>query len=147
MRAQSAEVPRIGWIWARPSAGDSTEAAGFRQGLKELGYIDGQNIIVDHRFGADRNDHVADQVTELVQLWPDVLGELGDGPVRAVKRLTTTIPAAVMSGDPVCAGFVASLVRPLGNNTGVSMMRVWKGGRQARRTAQGCFAGSDPDSR
>ena len=124
---QSAKVPRIGWIWAGPSAGNPTEAAGFRHGLNELGYIEGQNIAVDYRFVEDRNDRIADQATGLVQLRPDVLVALGDGPVRAVKSLTTTIPVVVMSGDPVGAGFVASLARPGGNITGVSMMQGAEG--------------------
>src|SRR5262245_11852258 len=74
---QPAKVPRVGWIWAGRSAGDPAEVAGFRQGLKEFGYIEGQNIIVDYRFGEGRTDHVAELVGELVQLRPDVLVALG----------------------------------------------------------------------
>jgi putative ABC transport system substrate-binding protein len=61
MRAQQlAKVPRIGWIWNGRSAGNPIEAAGFRQGLKEFGYIEGQNIVVDYRVGENSNDRIAD---------------------------------------------------------------------------------------
>jgi putative ABC transport system substrate-binding protein len=122
------KVPRVGWIWGGRSAGNPTEAAGFRQGLTELGYIEGQNISVDYRFGEDRGiDRIADLAAELVQLRPDVLVALGDRPVRAFKSLTTSIPVVLMAGDPVGAGFVASLARPGGNITGVSMMQGLEG--------------------
>jgi putative ABC transport system substrate-binding protein len=120
---QPAEVPRVGWIWLGRSAGNPPEVAGFRQGLKELGYIEGQNVIVDYRFGENRDDRMADLVAELVQLRPDVLVALGDFPARAIKSVTGTIPVVLMTGDPVGAGFVASLARPGGNITGVSMMQ------------------------
>ena len=125
---QPAKVPRVGWIWVGRSAGNPTEVAGFRQGLKELGYIEGQNIVVDYRFGEGRDDCMADLAGELVQLRPDVLVALGDFPVRALETVTTTIPVVLMTGDPVGAGFVASLARPGGNVTGVSMMQGLEGG-------------------
>src|SRR6266851_4559213 len=124
---QPAKVPRIGWIWAGRSAGNPTEVAGFRQGLKELGYIEGQNVVVEYRFGEDRHDRVADLAADLVQLRPDVLVALGDFTTRAVKSVTTTIPVVVMSGDPVGEGYVANLARPGGNITGVSMMQGLEG--------------------
>ena len=124
---QPAKVPRVGWIWLGRSAGNPTEVAGFRQGLKELGYIEGQNIVVEYRFGEDRHDRVADLAADLVQLHPDVLVALGDFTIRAVKSVTTTIPVVVMSGDPVGEGYVANLARPGGNITGVSMMQGLEG--------------------
>jgi putative ABC transport system substrate-binding protein len=124
---QPTKVPRVGWIWAGRSAGDPTEAAGFRQGLKELGYIEGQNIVVEYRFGEGRTDRIPDLVAELVQLRPDVLVTLGDLTVRAVKSVTTTIPVVSLTGDPVGSGLIASLARPGGNITGVSMMHGLEG--------------------
>src|SRR6516164_3077030 len=124
---QPAKVPRVGWIWNGRSAGNPIEAAGFRQGLYEFGYTEGQNIVVDYRFGEGRNDRIADLAAELVQLQPDVLVALGDLTVGAVKSATTTIPVVSMSGDPVGAGVVASLARPGGNITGVSMMKGLEG--------------------
>jgi putative tryptophan/tyrosine transport system substrate-binding protein len=122
-----AKIPRVGWIWAGRSAGNPTEAAGFRQGLKELGYIEGQNIIVEYRFGEGRTDHIPDHVAGLVQLRPDVLVAVGDLTARDVKSVTTTIPVVILAGDPVGSGLVASLARPGGNITGVSMMQGFEG--------------------
>ena len=122
-----ARIPRVGWVWAGRSAGNPTEAEGFRQGLRELGYIEGENVIVDYRFGEGRTAPVADLVAELVALRPDVLVALGDLTVGKVKGVTATIPVVSMTGDPVGAGLVASLARPGGNITGVSMMKGAEG--------------------
>ena len=124
---QKAKVPRVGWIWAGRSAGNPIEAAGFRQGLKELGFVEGQDIIVDYRFGEGRTDPIAELVAELVTLRPNVLVALGDMTVGKVKGVTATIPVVSMTGDPVGAGLVASLARPGGNITGVSMMKGAEG--------------------
>ena len=124
---QKAKVPRVGWIWAGRSAGNPIEAAGFRQGLKELGFVEGQNIIVDYRFGEGRTDPIAELVAELVTLRPNVLVALGDMTVGKVKGVTATIPVVSMTGDPFGAGLVASLARPGGNITGVSMMKGAEG--------------------
>jgi len=122
-----AKVPRVGWIWNGRSAGDPTEVAGFRQGLKELGYIEGQNIGVDYRFGEGNVDRAAEFAAELVHLRPDVLVVFGDPMVRDVKRLTATIPVVMLAGDPVGSGLVTNLARPGGNITGVSMMQGLEG--------------------
>jgi ABC-type uncharacterized transport system substrate-binding protein len=127
---QLAKVPRVGWIWGGRSAGNPTEAAGFRQGLKELGYIEGQNVVVDYRFGeGTAADRLAELAAELVRLRPDVLVALGTPALHAVENVTTTIPVVQMSGDPVGSGFAASLARPGGNITGVSMTDVLVGKR------------------
>src|SRR6202043_3036692 len=92
-----AKIPRVGWIWAGRSAGNPTEVAGFRQGLKELGFIEGQNIVVDYRFGEDRHDRIADLAAELVQLHPDVLVALGDFTIRTAYN--ERVPAHSTLGD------------------------------------------------
>ena len=74
---QPPKLPRIGWLWQGRSAGPPDEAAGFRQGLKEFGYIDGQNVIVDYRFAEGQSDRIADLAAELIQLRPDVLAVVG----------------------------------------------------------------------
>jgi len=123
-----AKIPRVGWIWpGGRAAGNPTEVAGFRQGLRELGYIEGQNIVVDYRFGEGNVDRAADLAAELVQLQPDVLVALGDVTVRTVRSATSTIPVVSMTGDPVGGSLVASLARPGGNITGVSMMQGLEG--------------------
>src|SRR6516165_10612655 len=96
-----AKLPRVGWIWAGRSAGNPTEVAGFRQGLKDLGYIEARNIVVDYRFAEDRRDRVPDLVAELLELQPDVVVALGDLTVAAVRSATRTIPIVGLAGDPV----------------------------------------------
>jgi putative tryptophan/tyrosine transport system substrate-binding protein len=122
-----AKLPRVGWIWNGPSAGKPIEVEGFRQGLKEFGYIEGQNVIVDYRFSEGRTDRIADLATELMQLRPDVVVAVGELATRAVNKVTTAIPIVMLAGDPVGWGLVASLARPGGNITGVSMMQGMEG--------------------
>ena len=122
-----AKLPRVGWIWGGLSAGNPIEVAGFRQGLKDLGYIEGQNIVVDYRFAENRRDRLPDLVGELLELRPDVVVAVGDLTVSAVRSATTTIPMVGLAGDPVGLGLVASLARPGGNVTGVSMMQGLEG--------------------
>jgi len=123
----AAKIPRVGWVWAGRSAGNPFEVTGFRQGLREFGYIEGQNILIEYRFGEGRRDRIADLVSELVERQLDVLVAIGDLTVRAVKNATTTIPIVGLAGDPVGLGLVASLARPGGNVTGVSMMQGLEG--------------------
>jgi ABC-type uncharacterized transport system substrate-binding protein len=122
-RAQQAKVWRVGWIWIGHSAGISPELAGFRQGLRDFDYVEGQNIIVEYRFAEGRRDRIADLVAELMQIGPDVLVGLGNPVITALKNATTTIPIVFMTGDPIAAGYVTSMARPGGNMTGVSMMQ------------------------
>jgi putative ABC transport system substrate-binding protein len=123
--AQQGIIPRVGWIWPGRSAGNPIEVAGFHQGLKDLGYIEGQNVVVDYRFAEDRGDRIPDLVAELLELRPDVMVALGA--VSAVRNATATIPIVGLAGDPVGTGLVASLARPGGNITGVSMMQGAEG--------------------
>ena len=120
-RAQPPQkLPRIGWL----SPGDSTEIPeeGFRQGVKEFGYIDGQNVIVDYRFAEGHYDRLAGLAADLIQLRPDVLVAIGTAVTTVIKDATDKIPVVALLGDSVGEGFVASLARPGGNITGVSMM-------------------------
>ncbi len=120
---QPSKLPRIGWIWHGRSAGLPEEMTGFRQGLQELGYTDGQNVIVDYRFTEGQSDRIVGLVAELIQLRPDVLVVVGLLVMDAIKDATGNTPIVLMTGDPVGAGFVASLARPGGYITGVSMMQ------------------------
>ena len=127
-RAQQPQtLPRIGWLWPGHSAGNPQEVAGFRQGLKELGYEDHQNIIIDYRFGEGTYDHLTGLAAELVQLRPDMLVAIGPAAINAMNDMSGSIPIVSLSGDPVAAGFVASLARPGGKITGVSMMQGAEG--------------------
>jgi putative tryptophan/tyrosine transport system substrate-binding protein len=117
------KLPRIGWIWHGRSTGSPEEMTGFRQGLLEFGYVDGQNVIVDYRFAEGQSDRIIGLATELIQLRPDVLVVLGLQVMAAIKDTTGNIPIVLLTGDPVGAGFVASLARPGGHITGVSLMQ------------------------
>ncbi len=120
---QSPKLPRIGWIWHGRSAGSPDEMTGFRQGLTELGYHDGQNVIIDYRFTEGQPDRIAGLAAELIQSRPDVLVVLGLLTMDAIKDATGNIPIVLLTGDPVGAGYVASLARPGGHITGVSLMQ------------------------
>src|SRR5262245_17479679 len=100
------------------------QVEGFRQALRDLGYIEGQNILVEYRYIAGKTDILPSLVAELVQLKVDVL-VLGPLPaIRAAKQATKTIPIVmVTTQDPVAAGFVDSLARPGGNITGLTTLQ------------------------
>jgi putative ABC transport system substrate-binding protein len=122
---QPAKVPRIGYL---SRTGDSKnpgpQVEGFRQALRDLGYIEGKNILVEYRYIAGKTDSVPSLAAELVQLKFDVL-VLGPLPaIRAAKQATKTIPIVmVTTQDPVAAGFVDSLARPGGNITGLTTLQ------------------------
>ena len=120
---QPPKLPRIGWIWHGRSTGPPDEMTGFRQGLREFGYVDGQNVIVDYRFTEGQSDRIVGLAAELVQLRPDVLVVVGLLVMDAIKDATGNTPIVLLTGDPVGAGFVASLARPGGHITGVSLMQ------------------------
>jgi putative tryptophan/tyrosine transport system substrate-binding protein len=124
---QPPKLPRIGWIWHGRSTGSPDEMTGFRQGLQEFGYVDGQNVIVDYRFAEGQSDRITGLAAELVQLRPDVLVVLGLQVMDAIKDATGKIPIVLLTGDPVGAGFVTSLARPGGRITGVSLMQGAEG--------------------
>ena len=119
---QPTKVPRIGYVSGSgnpKNPGPLVE--GFRQGLRDLGYIEGKNILVEYRYTVEAGlDRIPGLVTELVQLKVDVLVATSTLPIRAAKKATKTIPIVIASPtDPVAAGFIDSLARPGGNITGV----------------------------
>ena len=126
---QPKKVPRIGYLFASspsPSAGE-----GFRQGLAELGYVEGKNIIIEYRFAEVRFDRLPALAAELVRLKVDVIVTGGPPSTRAAKEATVTIPIVMTQvGDPVGSGFVASLARPGGNITGLSSLAPELSGKQ-----------------
>jgi putative ABC transport system substrate-binding protein len=100
---------------------DSPGWAGFREGLRELGWEDGRNIVMEFRFAGGRPERYRELAEELVRLNVDVLAAANSQSVRAAKEATGTIPIVMFEvGHPVDAGFVASLARPGGNVTGMS---------------------------
>jgi putative ABC transport system substrate-binding protein len=92
------------------------------QGLKEYGWVEGQNITFEARFAEGRNDLLTKMAAELVQLRPDVILSDGTPATQAAKTATRTIPIVALHSDPIASGFVASLNRPGGNITGISVL-------------------------
>ena len=116
---QPDKIPRIGYLSLRQGIEPREEA--FQKGLRELGYVEGKNIVIEWRFAQGRADLLPQLATELVQLKPDVIVAAGTQAVRTLKQITSTIPVVIgQVGDPVQLGFVASLARPGGNITGFS---------------------------
>jgi putative ABC transport system substrate-binding protein len=118
---QAGKVPRIGYLRATSPSDRPPPLDAFRQRLGELGWVEGQNIVIDYRFAEDRLDRLPDLAAELVRLKVDIIVSTGTQGVTAAKNATETIPI-VMIGvrDPVGTGLIASLARPGGNVTGVS---------------------------
>jgi ABC-type uncharacterized transport system substrate-binding protein len=115
------KVPRIGVLVPGAPATASHLTAAFTQGMREHGYVDGQNVVVERRFGDNRAERISEIAAELVRLKVDVIVTSSDLGIAAVKQQTQTIPIVMAnSSDPVGTGFVASLARPGGNVTGLT---------------------------
>jgi ABC-type uncharacterized transport system substrate-binding protein len=126
---QRTKIPRIGWLTAGSLNSPRIEA--FRQGLRELGYVEGKNIVIEWRFGEEKEDRVPGLAAELVRLKVEVIVTAGSGATRPVKEATSTIPIVMAQDqDPVGNGFVASLARPGGNITGLSRLAPELSGKQ-----------------
>ena len=124
IRAQQAnEVPRIGLLWGGETAFARPYVEAARRAFGELGYVEGKDFSVDYRFGERKSGAVNAGAAELVQLKVAVIVAAGDPAIDAARRATSTIPIVmVAAGDPVRAGFVASLARPGGNITGMTFL-------------------------
>ena len=120
---QPTKVPRIGYLSAASPSAISARIEAFRQGLRELGYVEGKNIIIEWRSAEGKLDRLSELAAELVRLKVDVIVTGGPIPTRAAKEATVTIPIVMAFDiDPVGLGFVASLARPGGNITGLSTL-------------------------
>ena len=125
---QPGRVPRIGILQNTVTRSTYTEA--FRQGLRALGWVEDQNMVIESREGRGY-EHYPDLAAELVRLQVDVIFATNAPAIQAAMRATTTIPIVMVSlGDPVAAGFVASLARPGGNITGLSGFSPELSGKQ-----------------
>jgi putative ABC transport system substrate-binding protein len=121
--AQSGAIPRIGYLIAGSFGSRDTRPDDLRQGLRENGYVEGQNISIEYRAADGRLERLPGLATELVRLRVDVIVAPSTPVARAVQQATTTIPiVAPALGDPVGDGFVASLARPGGNITGSTFL-------------------------
>src|SRR5574341_1261459 len=118
---QPATIPRIGILLGGP-AGDTQVTEPFRQGLRDLGYVEGQNILLEYRFGGGRLDRFPDLAVQLARLKVDVILAPGTAAAQAARKATATIPIVlVTAGNPVGDGLIESFARPGGNATGLTM--------------------------
>ena len=120
---QTGKIPRIGFLRSGPPPRPFVE--GFEQGLRELGYVDGQNIIIEYRYGDGSTTQLGQLGGELLRLKVDVIVASATAAALAAKQLTRTVPVVIAGAtDPVDSGIVNSLSRPGGNITGTSLMSV-----------------------
>jgi putative ABC transport system substrate-binding protein len=117
------KMPRIGLLVAVSPSAAAARIETFRQGLRELGYIEGKNIVIESRYAEGKLDRLPVLAAELVRLRVDIIVTAGGQATRAAKQATSTIPIVMTNDpDPVGSGFVASLARPGGNITGLSTL-------------------------
>jgi putative tryptophan/tyrosine transport system substrate-binding protein len=120
---QRTKVPRIGFLGATSSSANLDRAEAFRQGLRELGYIEGQNILIEYRYAQGKFDRLPALAAELLALKVDVIVTGGSSVTRRVKQATDKIPIVMTNdNDPVGDGFVTNLARPGGNITGLATL-------------------------
>ena len=121
--AQQPATPVIGFLDSRSSDGMTSRLAAFRQGLKEVGLIEGENVTVIYRWAEDRVDRLPEMASELARQATVIVTSGGPLAAFAAKAATTTIPIVFLVGeDPTRLGLVTSLARPSGNLTGVNML-------------------------
>src|SRR4030095_16609869 len=119
MEAEQAGVPRVGYLGNSSPSLEVDLLDAFRQGLREFGYAEGQNIIIEYRWAEGRYDRFPDLLADLIRLKVDAIVTAGTPGALAAKRATKTIPIVMaVAGDAVGTGLVASLARPGGNVTG-----------------------------
>jgi putative ABC transport system substrate-binding protein len=128
---QPAKIPRVGFLTASSLSVISARLDSFRQGLRDLGYAEGKNIVIEDRYAEEKIDRLPELAAELVRLKVDIIVTAGPQSTRAAKQATVTIPIVMaFDFDPVGNGFVASLARPGGNITGLSTLAPQISGKQ-----------------
>src|SRR5437762_2983875 len=128
---QPGKIPRIGYLAVSSLSSNADRVEAFRQGLAELGYVEGKNILIEWRSGEGKLERRGELAAELARLKVDVIVTSGPIMTRSAKEATATIPIVMaQDGDPVGSGFVASLSRPGGNITGLSVLSPELGGKQ-----------------
>ena len=124
LRAQQKAMPVIGYLSSEASGPSASFVTAFLQGLSETGYVVGENVAIEYRWAEGRYDRLPALVTDIIGRKVDVIAALGLPSALAAKSATSTIPIVFSVGDAVERGLVASLARPGGNRTGVSLINV-----------------------
>ncbi|HEY5292415.1 MAG TPA: ABC transporter substrate-binding protein [Burkholderiales bacterium] len=115
---QPGKIPRVGVLGVTSAVGYALQIEAMRQGFRDLGYVEGQNIVIEYRWAEGRRDRLPALAAELIRLQPDILVTSGAG-TRVLKEATTTVPIVMAAGgDAVANGLIASLAQPGGNITG-----------------------------
>jgi len=128
---QARKVPRIGYLTATSLSSNVARIDAFRQGQRQLGYVEGKNILIEWRSGEGKLERQGELAAELVRLKVDVIITSGPTITRAAKEATVTIPIVMaFDSDPIGNGFIASLARPGGNITGLSALAPELSGKQ-----------------
>ena len=120
-RAQQSSMAKVGLLWPGPAPPVSPRLESFR-GLQRSGYIEGQNIAFELRYGAAVPQQLADQAAELVRAKVDVIATFGDSATKIAQDATGTIPIVALGDDLLRSGLIGSLSRPGGNTTGISIL-------------------------
>ena len=129
--AQQAKIPHIGFLLDVPASTLTARIEAFQQGLRELGYVEGKNVVTEWREANGNFDRARELADELVHLKVDVLVSPGPSVTRVLREATSTIPIVMAQDtDPVGSGFALSLARPGGNITGLASLAPETGGKQ-----------------
>jgi putative tryptophan/tyrosine transport system substrate-binding protein len=116
-------IRRIAFINLGPEKANLPNVAAFREGLRELGYVEGRDVVVDYFWADNKVDQLPALVADVLATRPDVILSTGGPPtIRAVKQATSSVPVVFISGDPIAENLVASLARPTGNVTGLAVL-------------------------
>jgi putative tryptophan/tyrosine transport system substrate-binding protein len=131
IQAQQKKIPRVGYLAAVSAAADAPRLAAFRQALRDLGYVEGQNILIEYRHESRGFEFLPEIAAELIRLHIDVLVAVTTNAALAARKTTETIPIVFMGvTDPVAAGLAETLARPGGNSTGITNMAATLTGKR-----------------
>src|SRR5262245_5013863 len=125
------KIPRVGFLTGASLASQSARNEAFRQGLRDLGYVEGKDIVIEWRSYEGKEKLRPELAAELVRLKVDVIVAGGSSDIQAAREATSTIPIVMLAGgDAVASGFISSLAKPGGNITGLSTFRPELGGKR-----------------
>jgi putative ABC transport system substrate-binding protein len=125
---QTGKISRIGILFF--GSRDQPHLASFQRGLRELGYVEGKNIVIEYRYAEGKTDRLPELAAELVRLKVDLIVTTTNRSAHAAQQVTNTVPIVLTTGDPVGGGLAASLARPGGNVTGLTVLPLDLGGKR-----------------